>query len=159
MLSPPPQKNFSLSTDTLDDLIEGLWTGEWLFQSWPEHRSHGEKNHLAGGQTMQWISFLNDVISLFFLPQVRRFCNVTIWEERICYDSLTTVLQVTSEREISFVIVCVFYFQIWLLRADYELVRKSISVVQQTKNKTVQGSEGQSSGTATTARHRQKTRS
>ena len=55
------------------------------------------------------------------------------------YDSLTTVLQVTSERGISFVIVCVFYFQTWLLRPDYELVRKSISVVQQTKNKTGQG--------------------
>ena len=55
---------------------------------------------------MQWISFLNDVISLFFLPQcvvchpAKCFCNVTTSKQRTHYgnyDSLTTVLQVTSE--------------------------------------------------------------
>ena len=75
------------------------------------------KNHLAGGQTMQWISFFNDVISLFFLPQcvvchpAKCFCNVTISLRRTHYgnyDSLSTVLQVTSNRGISFVIFCVF---------------------------------------------------
>ena len=127
------------------------------------------KNHLAGEQTMHWklkdVRFLNDVISLFFLPHcgvchpAKCFCNVTISLKRahyVNYDSLTTVLQVTWERGISFVIVCVFYFQIWLLRADYELARKSISAVQQTRNKTVQGSEGLSSGTATAASHGKK---
>ena len=78
---------------------------------------------------MQWISFLNDVISLFFLPQcvvchpAKCFCNVTISLQRAHYgnnDSLWTVLQVTSKRGISFVIFCVFYFQIWPLRADCE---------------------------------------
>ena len=116
---------------------------------------------------MRWISFLNYVISLFFLPHcgvchpAKCFCNVTTSLQRTHYgnyDSLTTLLQVTSERGTSFVAVCVFYFQIWPLREDYELVRKSISAVQQTRSKTVQGSEGRSSMTATTARHRQKTR-
>ena len=57
------------------------------------------KNHLAVGQTMQWISFLNDVISLFFLPQcvvchpAKCFYNVTISLQRAHYgnyDSLST---------------------------------------------------------------------
>ena len=53
------------------------------------------KNHLAGGQTMHWelkdIRFLNDVISLFFLPHcgvfhpAKCFWNVTISVQRTPY--------------------------------------------------------------------------
>ena len=53
------------------------------------------KNHLAGGQTMHWelkdIRFLNDVISLLFLPHcgvchpAKCFWNVTISVQRTHY--------------------------------------------------------------------------
>ena len=64
------------------------------------------KNHLAGGQTMHWelkdVRFLNDVISLFFLPHcgvchpAKCFCSVTISLQRTHY-SIVNICNGTGE--------------------------------------------------------------
>ena len=96
----PPTKNSSLSIDTIHDLINGgALNRRVIIPVMDREPVTWYKNQLAGGQTMQWISFLNDVISLFFLPQcivchpAKCFCNVTISLQRAPYgnyDSLST---------------------------------------------------------------------
>ena len=55
---PPPTKNFSLSIHTFDDLINGgAVNRRVIIPIMAREPITWYKNHFAGGQTMQWISF------------------------------------------------------------------------------------------------------